>query len=64
MDLDAADVALRGLIDTINATGGLFKSAAGEYCPVADEDWPDLATVYLDACRALGIEPQIEESHT
>ena len=27
----------------------------------ADEDWPDLADSYLQACRALGREPMLQD---
>jgi hypothetical protein len=48
---------LRSLIDTVNATGGVIRSRRGVIGTVADEDWLDLALVYLDACEVLGVGP-------
>lgn len=59
--MDPKDKALRALIDTIEATGGLMRDPKGTLVPVADDDWSDLASVYLDACEAMGITPKIEE---
>lgn len=60
---EAAAGPLRQLIDTIEATGGLLRDEHGQPRPLADEDWIDLGEAYLGACRALGREPMIQESH-
>lgn len=53
--------ALRALIETVNATGGVHvigTSDGSKVCtPVADDNWPDLADAYLRACEAMGVEP-------
>lgn len=48
---------LHDLVDTINATGGLVKNYNGFLAPAADEEWSDLADVYLDACKVLDRKP-------
>ena len=64
VDPDAAVAALNGLVDTINATGGVSPYyedrplQANTPAPVADEDWIDLAAAYALACRALGLPMQ------
>ena len=64
VDPDAAVAALNGLVDTINATGGVSPYyedrplEANTPTPVADEDWIDLAMAYVLACRALGLPMQ------
>ena len=64
VDSDAAVAALNGLVDTINATGGVspyYEDRPLEEntpTPVADEDWIDLAAAYALACRALGLPMQ------
>jgi hypothetical protein len=64
VDPDAVVAALNGLVDTINATGGVspyYEDRPLEEntpTPVADEDWIDLAAAYALACRALGLPVQ------
>jgi hypothetical protein len=53
--------ALQQLVDTINATGGLVAADDGFLAPAADPEWIDLAPAYLNACRVLGMEPQVKE---
>jgi hypothetical protein len=68
--------ALESLIRTIEATGGCIRpgrrtvNLAGEEVvefesdlpvPAGDEDWPDLADCYLEACRALAREPMLRD---
>jgi hypothetical protein len=68
--------ALEALIRTIEATGGCIRpgrrtiNLGGEEIvefegdlpvPAGDEDWPDLADCYLQACRALGREPMLPD---
>ena len=61
VDPDAAVAALNGLVDTINATGGVSPYhedrplQANTPAPVADEDWIDLGMAYALACRVLGL---------
>jgi hypothetical protein len=47
----------------IEQTGGIepyFEDGReGMYCPVADNDWIDLAETYRKACKALGRKPMI-----
>ena len=52
--------ALQRLIDTVEATGGLLQYPA-ESGPVlqADEEWLDMADVYLQACKELGRAPKL-----
>jgi hypothetical protein len=56
-DVAAAEKALLDLVFTVNASGGLMKDCKGRPVPVGDEEWGDLALVYLDACAVLGKEP-------
>lgn len=50
--------ALQQFVEAINATGGVAKEEeTGLYAPVADASWIDLGEAYLDACKALGVEP-------
>lgn len=59
---DAKDKALRALIDTIEATGGIVRDPyRGLPVLVADEDWIDLADAYISACEAMGVEPKYQE---
>lgn len=44
---------VRELVETINATGGVFTDRKGLVCPKGDEAWCDLGSVYLKACAAL-----------
>ncbi len=75
-DVAAMLAALESLIRTIEATGGCVRPTrrtmhpAGEEIdefesdlpvPVADEEWPDLADCYLEACRATGREPMLRD---
>lgn len=56
-----AEKILGDLVETINACGGLTQNHKGEDAPVGDTAWVDLATVYLDACQLLGLDPKREE---
>src|SRR6516162_11126733 len=58
--LEDALAVLKEFCYTIDATGGVKDTIDGPV-PVADEDWLDLATAYLKACRILGREPYVEE---
>lgn len=49
------------LIETVNVTGGLIAFPDGTHAPNADPDWIDMGDVYLNACAARGVEPQIQE---
>lgn len=51
--------AAQQLIDTLNATGGIFLADHGLYAPVGDEEWTDLAEAYLTACEEKDVEPFI-----
>jgi hypothetical protein len=68
--------ALEAFIRTIEATGGCIRPGRRTIdlqgqeivefdshfpVPSADEDWPDLAESYLQACRALGREPMLRD---
>ena len=72
----AMRAALEALIRTIEATGGCIRPGRRTInlqgkeivefeshfpVPAADEDWPDLADCYLQACRALGREPMVRD---
>ena len=48
------------LVDTIEATGGVFPFAL-RYAPVGDPDWIDIGWAYIKACDELGREPFISE---
>lgn len=52
--------ALRRLVDTIEATGGIVLDDDGNYVPEADEDWVDLGEAYLAACKAIRIRPLVD----
>ncbi len=63
------DDALNGLIRTIEATGGLvteYVTANGlnqhSLVPQGDteREWTDLADAYLEACKAMGVQPLID----
>lgn len=49
------------LIETIDDTGGVTRDRKGCVVPVVDEEWLDLAGVYLRACQAAGIVPKFAE---
>ena len=53
--------ALRALVATINATGGVKTDSKGLTVPVVDEEWCDLGDAYELACRALRQKPKFEE---
>jgi len=52
--------ALEAFVDTIEATGGIFRTWRGEWAPAGDQDWTDLAQAYLQAVRVLEREPVIQ----
>jgi hypothetical protein len=52
--------ALKALVDSINATGGVVRSASGP-APVGDAEWLDLGLAYTLACDALGVGPMIAD---
>lgn len=56
------DAALSMLISTIDAAGGLITNETGYLVPKGNTDskWTDLATAYLDACKATGTLPLID----
>jgi hypothetical protein len=75
----AMRTALEAFIRTIEATGGCVRPGRRTInhqgqeivefdshfpVPSADEDWPDLAESYLQACRALGREPMLRDMDT
>jgi len=46
------------LLSTVENTGGVIEEPDGRVSGcAADEDWMDIAYVYLDACEALGTTP-------
>jgi hypothetical protein len=47
------------LVETINATGGIAKDSHGLFHPVADPEWIDLGSAYMEACYALKREPKL-----
>lgn len=51
--------ALLDFINTIEAVDGVKELMDGSFVLLGDEEWPDLASVYADACRVLGREPKI-----
>lgn len=55
--------ALQEFIDTVDCTGGVFRSEehGGCLCPEGSPDWPDLGETYLKACAELGVEPYVQE---
>jgi hypothetical protein len=72
----AMRTALEAFIRTIEATGGCVRPGRrtinlqgqeivefdGHFpVPAAVDDWPDLAELYLQACRALGREPMLRD---
>jgi hypothetical protein len=56
---DPAVPALMRFIDTLELNGGVFPDGQGEFAPVADPEWMDLADAYFMACQALGLTPCI-----
>lgn len=55
--------ALQAFISTIEDTGGVKDiDGRGTLVPVADEDWIDLGSAYQEACVALGLDVNIEET--
>jgi hypothetical protein len=53
---DVAD----GLIELINATGGITRVGVEIYAPVADPDWTDLGALYIAACAEKCEEPLLD----
>jgi hypothetical protein len=51
----------RDLVETVNATGGVFRDRKGYVRPHGDPDWIDLGETYNLACKALGVEPQLRD---
>ena len=54
----ARDV-LRGLVDTVEATGGIRINPDGTPSPIGDPEWIDLGTCYERACEVLNHEPVV-----
>lgn len=61
MPEEIAIEALRDLVATIEACGGVTKDRKGLVVPVADMEWPDLGDSYLKACNALGLKPLLRD---
>lgn len=57
VNADVALQAVRSLVDSINATGGIAYDRKGSPIPVGDPEWVDLAIAYLHGCRSLGVTP-------
>lgn len=57
----SAENVLADLLATIESTGGLVRNDDDELAPNGDQEWTDLAAVYLAACTVLDHEPMIEE---
>jgi hypothetical protein len=53
------EAALRKLIDTIEATGGVSDTSDG-YEPEGDPEWTDLGDAYIAACAALDVVPLVD----
>lgn len=51
--------ALKAFISCIESTGGCTTNRKGFVVPRADEEWSDLGEAYVEACKAMDIEPQI-----
>ena len=58
MTVEKMRVALRSLIDTVNVTGGVIRDAEGFVSPAVDPEWTDLGSAYIEACEALGEDPE------
>ena len=56
------EVALRAVVNTVNATGGVVRPDTPFVAPAADEDWLDLGSAYMQACQALGLVPVVAKS--
>ncbi len=54
------DVLLK-LIDTIETTGGILREDGVILGPMADQEWLDMAYVYLDACKVVGKAPVYDD---
>jgi hypothetical protein len=53
-----ANAVLTALADAIDATGGVIETGrSGTVAPAADPTWPDLGSIYLDACAVLDRQP-------
>jgi len=52
------EAALRGFVDTVDATGGVVRTELG-HAPVGDPEWYDLGAVYAQACEALGLPVRV-----
>lgn len=59
-DLLAAKRAVVALVESIESTGGLIYDDDRVLVPYADQEWSDIADVYLEACKAIGRKPMIE----
>jgi hypothetical protein len=57
-DAVAVRNALWRFCTTIEATGGVVRDLRGNYWPVGDPGWMDLAFDYMTACSALGRKPK------
>lgn len=62
IDYEEGRQAIHDLIDTIEVTGGLIPDpyVPGVLVPAGDDQWGDLAIVYIGACKAVGRTPMIE----
>jgi len=49
---------LKEFCDDIDATGGVLTNDDGECAPAGDEEWIDLASTYLKACKILNRNPK------
>lgn len=52
---------LREFIADIEATGGVFRDAAGCHHPMGHEAWVDLGETYVKACKVVGCKPQVTD---
>ena len=51
---DPCRQALCQFVQTVDATGGVFRDESGCHAPLADPEWIDLGEAYVQACAALG----------
>jgi hypothetical protein len=47
--------ALKQLVDTVNATGGVLRTEPGPLAPMADEDWLDLGLAYTPSRNSRSV---------
>jgi hypothetical protein len=58
------ETVLREFVDDVESSGGVLMFQNGIVTPEASQDWSDIGATYLNACKALGKTPMIDDMNS